>query len=157
MGWYEYLHPVVASPLPEMSSTENLAAVGPVARHLNAPARRAWNCRSIDYFAPLPVTPRGNTYILLFTDRFSRRSNMYAFTAAEFTVEGTANIRINGYIPLWGCYRSRLSDNGLPFCSKLSQAVYKLLGVRKIATSSYHPNSNGGVERVNHTMAHCWQ
>ena len=29
----------------------------------------------------------------------------------------------------------------------------KLLGVRKIATSAYHPNGNGDVERVNHTMA----
>ena len=42
--------------------------------------------------------------------------------------------------------------NGLQFCSKLSQAVYQPLGVRKLATSSYHPNGNGGVERVNHTM-----
>ena len=25
--------------------------------------------------------------------------------------------------------------------------------MRKLATSSYHPNGNGGVERVNHTMA----
>ena len=25
--------------------------------------------------------------------------------------------------------------------------------MRKIATSSYHPNGNGGVESVNHTMA----
>ena len=24
--------------------------------------------------------------------------------------------------------------------------------MRKIATNSYHPNGNGGVERVNHTM-----
>lgn len=31
--------------------------------------------------------------------------------------------------------------------------MYKLLAVRKVATSSYHPNGNGGVERVNHTMA----
>ena len=68
---------------------------------------------SVDYFGPLPVTPRGNTYILLFTDRFSRRADMYAVTAAEFTAEGPAN-------------------NGLQFCPKLSQAVYKLLGVRKI-------------------------
>ena len=27
---------------------------------------------SVDYFAPLPVTPRCNAYMLLFTDRFSR-------------------------------------------------------------------------------------
>ena len=35
---------------------------------------------------------------------------------------------------------------------QLSQAVYQLLGVYKLATSSYHPNCNGGIERVNHTM-----
>ena len=56
-------------------------------------------------------------------------------------------------IPIRGCPRSILSDNGLQFSSKLSQPVCKLLGVRKIAISSYLPNGNGGVERVNHTMA----
>ena len=78
---------------------------------------------------------------------------MFAVTAAEFTAEGTANILINRYILLWGCARSILSDNGLQFCSKLSHVVYELLGVEKIATSSYHPSGNGGVERVNHKMA----
>ena len=97
--------------------------------------------------------PRGNPYILIFTDRFRRRADMYAVTAAEFIAEGTANILINRYISLWGCPRSILSDNGPQLCSKLAHAVYNLLGVRKIATSSYHPNGNGWVERVNHTMA----
>ena len=55
---------------------------------------------SVDYFAPLPVTPRGNTYILIFTDRFSRQADMFAVTAADFTAEGTADILINRYIPL---------------------------------------------------------
>ena len=108
---------------------------------------------SVDYFGPLPVTPRGNIYILLFTDRFSRRADMFPVTAAEFTAEGTATILVNEYIPLWGFARTILSDNGLQSCSKLSQAVYQLLGVHKLATSSYNPNCNGGVERVNHTMA----
>ena len=36
---------------------------------------------------------------------------------------------------------------------RLSQAVCKLLSVWKIAISPYHPNGNGGVERVNYTMA----
>ena len=60
---------------------------------------------------------------------------------------------MNQYIPLWRCPRTILSDNGLPFCSKLSQAVYQLLGVHKLSTSSYHPNCDGGVEQVNHIMA----
>ena len=78
---------------------------------------------------------------------------MFPITAAEFTAEGTANILVNQCIPLWGCPRTILSDNGLQFYSKLSQAVYQLLGVHKLATSSYPPNCNGGVERVNHTVA----
>ena len=53
-----------------------------------------------------------------------------------------------------GLPRTILSDSGLPFCSKLSQAVYQLLGVSKLATSSYHPNGNGAVERMNYIMAH---
>ena len=39
---------------------------------------------SFDYFGSLPVTRRDNTYILLFTDRFSRRADMFPVTAAEF-------------------------------------------------------------------------
>ena len=68
---------------------------------------------SVGYFGLLPVTPRGNTYILLFTDRFSRRADMLPVTAAKFTVEGTANILVNQCISLWGFPRTILSDNGL--------------------------------------------
>ena len=46
-----------------------------------------------------------------------------------------------------------LSDNGLQLFSKLSLAVYKLLGMQKFEAVAYHPNDDGGVERVNHTMA----
>ena len=76
---------------------------------------------SVDCFGPLPVTSRGNAYILVFNDRFSRRADMFALTAAEFTeftAEGTANILINRCIPLWGCPRSILWADGLQFCSK---------------------------------------
>ena len=80
---------------------------------------------SVDYFGPLPVTPRGNTYILLITDLFSRGADMFPVTAPEFTAEGPANIPVNKCIPLWGCPRTILPDNDLQFCPKLSQAVYQ--------------------------------
>ena len=78
---------------------------------------------------------------------------MYAVSAAEFTAEGTADTLVIKYIPLWGCPASFLSDNGPQSFSKLLLAVHKLLGMRKIVTSAYHPNGNGGVERINHAMA----
>ena len=66
---------------------------------------------SVDNFGPNPVTPRGNTYILLLTDRFSRRPDVFPVTAAEFTTEDTPNILVNQYIPLWWCPCTILSDN----------------------------------------------
>ena len=111
---------------------------------------------SVDYFGPLSVTSRGNTFIVVITDRFSRRADMFPFTAAEFTAEGTSNILVNKLISLWGCPRTIPSDNGVQFCSKLSQAIYQLVGVRKLATSSYHPNGNGGVGKVTTQWLKCW-
>ena len=67
---------------------------------------------SVDYFGPLPTTARGNSYILFFTDRFSRRADMFAVTTAEFTAEGTVNIQVNRSIPLWGYPLTLLSDDG---------------------------------------------
>ena len=107
---------------------------------------------SVDYFGPLPITARGNSYILLFKDRFSRRADMFAVTTAEFTVEGTANILVSRFNRLWGCPSTLLSDNGPQFCARLATATYKLLGIHKLTTSAYHPSGNGGVERVSHTL-----
>ena len=108
---------------------------------------------SVDYFGPLPTMARGNSYILHFTDRFSRRVDTFAVTTSEFTAEGTANILINRFIPLWGCPYTLLSDNGPQFCARLATAVHKLLGIHNLTTSAYLPSGNGGGERVNHTMA----
>ena len=78
---------------------------------------------------------------------------MFAVNAAEFTAEGTANILVNRYIPLWGCPSTLLSDNEPQFFALLATAVYQLLGIRKFTTSAYHPSGKCGVERVNNTMA----
>ena len=108
---------------------------------------------SVDYFGPLPITRQGNKHILLYTDRFSRHIAAYAVTQDERTAEGTARIFVEQYIPLWGCPHTLLSDNGTEFVARLSLAIYKLMKVRKIATTAFHPKSNGGVERVNHSLA----
>ncbi|MEP5213930.1 hypothetical protein [Sulfitobacter pontiacus] len=96
---------------------------------------------------------RGNVHILLFTDRFSRRADNVAVSAVKFTAAGTADIFLNEYIPLSGCPVALLSDNGLHFTSKFANIVYERLGIHKVNTSSYHPCTNGGVERVNHMLA----
>ncbi|CAB1119757.1 unnamed protein product [Ectocarpus sp. CCAP 1310/34] len=91
----------------------------------------------VDFFGPLPVTAKRNSYILLFTDGFSRRANMFAVTAAEFTAKGTTHIFVNQYMTKWGCPTTFLPDNGLHFCSKLSMAIYEVMKIKKFTVGGW--------------------
>ena len=108
---------------------------------------------SVDCFGPLQITRDSSKHILLDTDWFSRHIPAYAVTQDERTAEGTARIFVEQYIPLWGCPQTLLSDNGSELVARLSLAIYKLMTNRKIATTTFHPKINGGVERANHSLA----
>ena len=45
-----------------------------------------------------------------------------------------------------------LSDRGTEFTAKVARVVYQMLGAVKRYTSAYHPQTNGMVERLNHTL-----
>ena len=51
-----------------------------------------------------------------------------------------------------GVPRELLSDQAGNFLSELMQEVCKLMGVKKLNTSGYHPQCNGLVERFNSTL-----
>ena len=53
---------------------------------------------AVDFFRPLPVTPRGNAYSFCSqTASFSRRADMYTVSPANFTARGTADGLVNQY------------------------------------------------------------
>ena len=45
-----------------------------------------------------------------------------------------------------------LSDNGAQFTAKFFQHVCNILGIRNLYTTTYHPQTNGQVERFNRTI-----
>ena len=45
-----------------------------------------------------------------------------------------------------------MSDQGTEFCGKVIAAMCSLLGVEKIQTTPYHPQTNGSAERVHQTL-----
>ncbi len=45
-----------------------------------------------------------------------------------------------------------LSDQGAQFCSRLVKELCELLGIKRLRTSPYHPETNGTVERMHGTM-----
>ena len=144
---------MVASSLPKVSSSENLAADNPLAIISMPSPEGPGAAVSVDYFAPLPVMPRGTPAPCSSPIVSAAEPTCSESLQPNFTAEGKANILTNRYTPLCRGPCSILSENGLRFCSKRSHTVYKLLEVWKITTSSYHPNSNGAMERVNDTMS----
>lgn len=79
---------------------------------------------------------------------------MFAVPAVEYTAEGTTNILVNRYIPLWGCPSSLLSDNRPQLCAQLATAVYRLLGVHKLTTNTYYTIGNDDIKHASHIMTH---
>ena len=58
----------------------------------------------------------------------------------------------NEYFLVFGFSHRLMSDQAPEFSGKVIAALFDLLGVAKIRTSSYHPQSNGTVERAHQTL-----
>ncbi|MCG8033048.1 MAG: DDE-type integrase/transposase/recombinase, partial [Candidatus Thiodiazotropha taylori] len=106
---------------------------------------------AIDILGELPLTNKGNKYILVISDYFTKwtealpMANMEAVTVAKLLVEEI--------ICRFGIPRTIHSDQGRQFESKLFQEMCKLLDIEKTRTTPYHPESDGMVERFNRTLA----
>ena len=57
------------------------------------------------------------------------------------------------YISRFGVPRALVTDNGANFTSQLLKEICKLLQIRKMTTSPYHPQANGGLERSHRPLA----
>jgi transposase InsO family protein len=54
---------------------------------------------------------------------------------------------INHWIPYHGILKKIITDRGTAFTAKANRLVYKFLGIHKLFTSSYHPQTNAKAER----------
>ena len=88
--------------------------------------------------------------VLVVVDHFTRY--VQAFVTRNQTVRTTARVLYNEYFSVFGFPQWLMSDQGTGFTSKVIQAMCSLLGIEKIRTTPYHPQSNGSAERVHQTL-----
>ena len=98
----------------------------------------------IDLVGPLPQS-RGYTYLLTMIDRFSRW--VEAVPIKNINASTVAEKFITIWISRFGVPRIVTTDQGTQFESRLFKELLNLLGNHKIRTTTYHPQSNGMVER----------
>jgi transposase InsO family protein len=105
---------------------------------------------AMDITGPYLLTPRKNKYLLTFIDHYTRYAEAYPIP--DQTAETCARVYATQIITRHGCGSTLITDQGRAFVSAFFKEVCKILKVRKVQTSAYHPSSNGIVERFHKTL-----
>jgi hypothetical protein len=75
-----------------------------------------------------------------------------AFPLRRTVAPSVAQCVLNGWISRFGCPFTILSDQGSEFESNLFRSLNDMLQVKKLRTTTYHPRTDGMVERSNRTI-----
>ncbi len=110
-----------------------------------------WSVVPVDVLGPFSQTPRGNRFVVVAMDYFTKWPEAYAVPNQE---AGTvAEVLLEGMFDRFGVPAEVHSDQGRNFESKLFSDFYRQVGIRKTRTTPLHPQSDGLVERYNRTLA----
>lgn len=104
----------------------------------------------VDYMGPLPETPRGNKYLLMFNCQASDFAEWFA--TPRNNAEETAKYYVKEIICRYYPPNFLLSDRGGEFVNDIVNSINNVAGVLRKVTSGYHPQTNGQVEKHNHIL-----
>jgi hypothetical protein len=109
---------------------------------------RPWMRVVCDAIGPFNVSQNGNRYVITYIDQLTK----YPITVALPTLQAeiVAKSFVDKVVFEHGmALMIRCSDRGTCFTSKLMEEVDRILSVRRQFSTSYHPQSQGVVEKFN--------
>ena len=114
------------------------------------PVSHPWEIMGMDFLGPFPATTRGNKYLLVFVDHFSKWVEAIPTSAAD--AASVADALLSRVLCYHGAPRKILSDRGSHFVNSVIDTLSALFDSERILTSAYHPATNGTTERFNRTI-----
>lgn len=102
-----------------------------------------------DHLGPFIRTKRGNTYILVIIDAFTKFINL---TAVRNTKSSTSIRVFKEHFSYFGTPTRLITDQGTSFTSKLFKSFVVTAGIKHICNAVATPRANGQVERYNRTI-----
>ena len=103
----------------------------------------------MDLVGPLPPS-RGFTHLLTVVDRYTRWPE--AIPLSDTSTASVCSALLYNWVARFGVPHLMTSDRGSQFTSSLWTQMSTLLGVRLSATTAYHPQANGLVERFHRRL-----
>lgn len=112
-------------------------------------SRGPWYQISGDLVGPFPRSAKGNKYLIVFQDQFSKWTELAPLRDA--TAQAVANRLKELILCRYGAPEILLSDNGSQFVSRIMADVASHWGIEHRTTAPYSPQSNP-VERQNRVI-----
>ena len=111
---------------------------------------------AIDIAGPFPESDKGNRYLLIAMDFFTKWPETYTIPNQEAST--VAETLVTNFFCRFGVPMGLHSDQGRNFESRLMHEVLKRLRISKTRTTPLHPQSDGMVERYVKTIGeHLWK
>lgn len=105
---------------------------------------------SMDIFGPLTKTKRGNQFILSIQDQLTKY--LVLVPLKDQQAQSIIDQLLEHYIYIFSAPRTILTDQGTNFVSKLMETFEQAFKIKHIKTTSFHPQSNGSIERTHATI-----
>ena len=90
--------------------------------------------------------------VLVFQDHFTK--HVLAYVTPDQTAKTITTFLYGGYISIFGALARHLGDRGTSFTSSIIEELCKILGIQRLLTKPYHPQTNGLVERSCQMIMH---
>jgi len=106
-----------------------------------------WHTISIDVIGPLPESKSFDVIMIIVYKR--TKHPIFILTNTTMTSEGWARILVDNVFKRFGLPHVVISDQGSTFVSKFVNEWYKILGIKGLPMTAYHPRADGQTERMN--------
>jgi len=114
-------------------------------------AGQRWQVVAVDLVDPMPLTPDGNSWILVLTDYFTRWTD--ALTIPDASAPTVACVLDQNVFCYLGLPEQIHSDQGAQFQFQQMSDLCRLRGVNQNRTTPYHLQGNGVVKRNNRMLS----
>ena len=104
----------------------------------------------VDLVGPLPTSQEGHSHLMTMIDRSTRWAEVIPLKST--TAESCADSFLANWVARFGSPHTITTDRGTQFTSATWQCLCKTIGSQHILTTSYHPQSNGMVERYHRQL-----
>ncbi|CAK9825385.1 Retrovirus-related Pol polyprotein from transposon 412 [Anthophora retusa] len=105
---------------------------------------------AMDIFGPLSKTKRGNQFILSIQDMLTKY--LILIPIKDQQANSIINELLDHYVYIFSAPRQILTDQGTNFVCKLMETFEQAFKIKHVKTTSFHPQSNGSLERTHSTV-----